>query len=153
MGYVHYIWHPRGPLYPICSEKFDIAFCLNIDLPTSSWIKAEWLAEYWSLVDQCWLKGRVLSDSNLYLHEPKNSEISHNTMQRFHRNTYYTTLLKTRRQLKVLHQDPPVVWRLLTTAGWNAWHSSCFFWPSRSVSAVPVTPALHVHRASRKNLI
>ena len=42
MGYVVYIWHPRGPLYPICSEKFDKVFCPNIDLPTSSWMKAEW---------------------------------------------------------------------------------------------------------------
>ena len=26
MGYVHYIRHPRGQLYPIDSEKFDMAF-------------------------------------------------------------------------------------------------------------------------------
>ena len=26
MGYVLYIRHPRGPLYPIDSEKFDMAF-------------------------------------------------------------------------------------------------------------------------------
>ena len=105
MGYVHYIRHPRGPLYPIDSEKFDNAGrCSSIDLPTSSWVKAE---SFTYLTINVLAEGSCRYDTDIKSRTLK-FQNSHNLTCRFPRNTEFTTWLKRRRPLEFLNQAPPV---------------------------------------------